>query len=456
MPTSLLSGRYRLPLFLLVIMDVAIAFGCAELSAWVRFGDHAAQYLNVMQLQALLVVVFSFLCEVYAPWRGRRISERMAKVAIAWALSFTALIAFMVMTKTTGQYSRIWLFTWVGLAIPVALAVRFALYRMLMRLRSRGRNTRHVLVIGDGRNFEAMRDYFSKDNGCGYRLQHIIEHNNNAQTLAELEQYLASNEAFDECWLCVPFNKNSILQPVMFSLRHSTANIRYMPGLQDLPLLNHTITKIGDFYSLDISCSPMDSINAIIKRVSDIVMGSLILLLIAPAMVCVAIAVKLSSPGPVFFKQFRQGASGQRVKVYKFRSMKVHQEGEGKVTQATKGDPRVTRVGAFIRRTSLDELPQFINVLQGRMSIVGPRPHALAHNEYYKDLVASYMKRHKVKPGITGLAQVRGFRGETDTLDKMQRRVECDLEYINNWSLWLDIKIIFQTTFKGFAGNTAY
>ena len=456
MPTSLLSGRYRLPLFLLVIMDVAIALGCAELSAWVRFGDHAAQYLNVMHLQALLMVVFSFLCEVYAPWRGRRISERMVKVAIAWALSFTALIAFMVMTKTTEQYSRIWLFTWVGLAIPMALAIRFALYRMLMQLRSRGRNIRHVLVIGDGRNFEAMRDYFSKDNGYGYRLRHIIEHENNEQALAELEQYLARNEAFDECWLCVPFSKNSILQPVIIALRHSTANIRYMPGMQDLPLLNHTITKIGDFYSLDISCSPMDSINAIIKRMSDIVIGSLILLLIAPAMVCVAIAVKLSSPGPVFFKQFRHGASGQQVKVYKFRSMKIHQEGEGKVTQATKGDPRVTRVGAFIRRTSLDELPQFINVLQGRMSIVGPRPHALAHNEHYKNLVESYMKRHKVKPGITGLAQVRGFRGETDTLDKMQRRVECDLEYINNWSLWLDIKIIFQTTFKGFAGNTAY
>lgn len=437
-------------------MDVAIALGCAELSAWVRFGDHAAQYLNVMHLQALLMVVFSFLCEVYAPWRGRRIGERLTKVAIAWALSFTALITFMVMTKTTEQYSRIWLFSWVGLAIPMALTIRFALYRVLMQLRSRGRNIRHVLVIGDGRNFEAMRDYFSKDNGYGYRLQHIIEHENNEQALAELEQYLARNEAFDECWLCVPFNKNSILQQLIIALRYSTANIRYMPGMQDLPLLNHNVTKIGDFYSLDISCSPMDSINAIIKRVSDIVIGSLILLLIAPAMVCVAIAVKLSSPGPVFFKQFRHGASGQQVKVYKFRSMKIHQEDEGKVTQATKGDPRVTRVGAFIRRTSLDELPQFINVLQGRMSIVGPRPHALAHNEHYKDLVESYMKRHKVKPGITGLAQVRGFRGETDTLDKMQRRVECDLEYINNWSLWLDIKIIFQTTFKGFVGNTAY
>ena len=215
------------------------------------------------------------------PGVGGRISERLTKVAIAWALSFTALIAFMVMTKTTERYSSIWLFTWIGLTIPMTLVIRFTLYRMLMQFRSRGRNTRHVLVIGDGRNFEAMREYFSKDNGYGYRLQHIIKHDNDDQALAELEQYLAMNEAFDECWLCMPFNKNSILQPVMFALRHSTANIRYMPGLQDLPLLNHTITKIGEFYSLDISCSPMDSTNAIIKRVSDIVIGSLILLLIS-------------------------------------------------------------------------------------------------------------------------------------------------------------------------------
>ncbi|WBA81525.1 undecaprenyl-phosphate glucose phosphotransferase [Endozoicomonas sp. GU-1] len=456
MPTSLLSGRSRLPLISLVIMDVAIAFGCAELSEYVRFGDHATHYLNLMYMQALLVVVFSFLCDVYAPWRGRRISERIAKVFIAWCLSFVALVAFLVMTKSTEQYSRVWLGIWIGTTIPMALVLRFALYQLLRVFRRRGRNTRHVLVIGDGRNFAAMRQYFSKDNGYGYRMQHIIKHDNNAQALAELEQYLAKDETFDECWLCIPFNKNSILQPVMFALRHSTANIRYMPGLQDLPLLNHTITKIGEFYSLDISCSPMDSINAIIKRVSDIVIGSLILLLISPVMIGVAIAVKLSSPGPVFFKQFRHGAAGQQVKVYKFRSMKVHQEGEGKVTQATKGDPRVTKVGAFIRRTSLDELPQFINVLQGRMSIVGPRPHALAHNEYYKDLVESYMKRHKVKPGITGLAQVRGFRGETDTLEKMERRVECDLEYINNWSLWLDIKIIIGTVFKGFMNPNAY
>ncbi|TXI28828.1 MAG: exopolysaccharide biosynthesis polyprenyl glycosylphosphotransferase, partial [Aquipseudomonas alcaligenes] len=163
-----------------------------------------------------------------------------------------------------------------------------------------------------------------------------------------------------------------------------------------------------------------------------------------------------TSPGPVVFKQYRTGINGKRFKVYKFRSMVVHQEHEGCVTQATKNDARVTAVGAFIRRTSLDELPQFFNVLQGRMSIVGPRPHALAHNEYYKDLVESYMQRHKVKPGITGWAQVNGYRGETDTLEKMQKRVEHDLWYIDNWSLGLDLKIILRTVFKGFLSSNAY
>ncbi|WP_067583033.1 undecaprenyl-phosphate glucose phosphotransferase [Endozoicomonas ascidiicola] len=456
MPTSLLSGRSRLPLFLLIVLDVLIAFGCAELAEYMRFGGHAVHYLNVMSVQALLVVIFSFVCDVYSPWRGRRLSERLLKVAGAWTLSFVALIAWMVMTKITGKYSRIWLGTWIITSIPLVVIVRFISYKLLMIFRRRGRNTRFVLVIGSGRNFDGVRKYFSKDNSYGFRLVHSIQHKNNAQALEELEAFLATGAVIDECWLCVPFHKQSALKPLMFAMRHSTANIRFMPGLQDLPLLNHNVTQIGNFVSLDISCSPMDGVNAIIKRLSDIVIGSLILILILPVMLVVAMAVKLSSPGPVFFKQLRNGAAGKQVEVYKFRSMKLHDESEDKVTQATRDDPRVTKVGAFIRRTSLDELPQFINVLQGRMSIVGPRPHALAHNEFYKDLVQSYMKRHKVKPGITGLAQVRGFRGETDTLEKMEQRVECDLEYLNTWSLWLDIKIIFWTMFKGFKDPNAY
>ena len=194
----------------------------------------------------------------------------------------------------------------------------------------------------------------------------------------------------------------------------------------------------------------------IAKRLEDVVIGGLIFLMILPLCALIALAIKLTSPGPVLFKQYRTGINGRNFKVYKFRSMVVHAESKGQVTQATKRDARVTRIGAFLRRTSLDELPQFFNVLQGRMSIVGPRPHALAHNEYYKDLVESYMQRHKVKPGITGWAQVNGLRGETDTVEKMQARVEHDLWYIDNWSLWLDLKIILLTVFKGFMNPNAY
>lgn len=192
-----------------------------------------------------------------------------------------------------------------------------------------------------------------------------------------------------------------------------------------------------------------------IKRFEDIVLSTFIMFLISPILIAVAIGVKLSSPGPILFKQKRYGMNGKEIKVYKYRSMTTLDDGEI-VNQATKNDPRVTPFGAFIRKTSLDELPQFFNVWQGKMSIVGPRPHAVAHNEEYRKLVPKYMQRHIVKPGITGWAQINGWRGETDKLEKMEKRIEFDLHYINNWTLWLDIKIIFLTIIKGFINKNAY
>jgi putative colanic acid biosysnthesis UDP-glucose lipid carrier transferase len=190
--------------------------------------------------------------------------------------------------------------------------------------------------------------------------------------------------------------------------------------------------------------TPFTGTNMLVKRLSDIVLSSLILILISPVLLAIAIGVKLSSPGPAIFKQRRNGLDGEEIIVYKFRSMRAMDNGPV-VKQATKGDPRITPFGAFLRRTSLDELPQFFNVLQGRMSIVGPRPHAVAHNELYRQLIKAYMVRHKVKPGITGWAQVNGQRGETDTVDKMQSRVEYDLEYLRNWSIGFDLQIIART-----------
>jgi putative colanic acid biosynthesis UDP-glucose lipid carrier transferase len=246
------------------------------------------------------------------------------------------------------------------------------------------------------------------------------------------------------------------VRAIFYALRHHTVEVRFIPEFRDMQLLNHRTSEVARHCAFDLSVTPMKGMAHFVKRVEDIVLGAVLSVLILPVCLVIALCIKFTSPGPVLFKQYRTGANGRSFKVYKFRSMKVHQEQDGKVTQATKGDSRLTPIGAFLRRTSLDELPQFYNVLQGRMSIVGPRPHALAHNEYYKELVESYMKRHKVKPGITGWAQVNGLRGETDTLEKMEKRVEHDLWYIDNWSLWLDLRIILLTVFKGFINKNAY
>lgn len=238
-------------------------------------------------------------------------------------------------------------------------------------------------------------------------------------------------------------------------LSDTTVDTFIVPDLYSYSTHTTEVRMIGNMQAVSILSSPFDDGGAIIKRAEDLIFGTIITLLISPLMLIIAIGIKLTSRGPVIFKQDRYGLSGQKITVYKFRSMRV-MENADVVTQATKQDPRVTRFGSFLRRKSLDELPQFINVLQGRMSIVGPRPHAIAHNEEYRKIVDNYMIRYKVKPGITGLAQVSGYRGEVDTLDKMEKRVQYDIEYIQNWSLWLDIKIILKTMTKGFSGENAY
>jgi len=227
-------------------------------------------------------------------------------------------------------------------------------------------------------------------------------------------------------------------------LRDTTASIYFIPDIFVFDLIQARVDSIGDLPVVAVCESPFYGFNALVKRVSDFGLAALILAAISPLMAAIALGVKLSSSGPVLFKQRRYGLDGKRILLYKFRSMTVAEDGDV-VSQATRNDQRVIRFGAFLRRTSLDELPQFINVLQGRMSIVGPRPHAVAHNEMYRKLIRGYMIRHKVKPGITGLAQVNGLRGETDTVDKMKARIDYDLAYLRNWSLALDVRIILKT-----------
>ena len=245
------------------------------------------------------------------------------------------------------------------------------------------------------------------------------------------------------------------LQSLQYLLRNALVDIRWIPDTMSMQILSHKMIHFLGLTAVELNQPLSGGVHGIAKDLFDRLFALTALVLLAPLFIVLAILIKLSSPGPVFFKQPRLGLNGKPFNVYKFRSMKPHVE-HGTVTQATQDDPRITKIGRFIRRTSLDELPQFINVLRGEMSVVGPRPHALQHNEMYKDKLEMYMLRHRVKPGITGWAQIHGYRGETDTVDKMAKRVEFDLHYIQNWTLWMDIKIIVWTAFKGWTGSNAY
>lgn len=273
-------------------------------------------------------------------------------------------------------------------------------------------------------------------------------------TTAQLSQF-CRDEYIDLIYLSLPMTTQDRILKILDELRDTTASIYFVPDLFVTDLIQGNISQVANMPVVSVCETPFTGVNGLIKRLSDIVLSSLILILIFPVLIAVAIAVKFSSPGPIIFKQRRYGLNGEEITVYKFRSMTVCENGSD-VKQAERNDARVTSIGAFIRKTSLDELPQFINVVQGRMSIVGPRPHAVAHNELYRKQIKGYMIRHKVKPGITGWAQVNGLRGETATLDKMQARIEYDLDYLRNWSVTLDIKIILMTAIMMFRNPEAY
>jgi putative colanic acid biosynthesis UDP-glucose lipid carrier transferase len=280
---------------------------------------------------------------------------------------------------------------------------------------------------------------------------------NSTYSLGSIDDLIqkARTGAVDSVYIALPLQNEQLIEELVNQFADTTVSVYVVPDLFISELMHSRWVNFGGIPLVSVYETPFYGLYGWAKQVEDFILGCLILPLISPLMIAIAVAIKVTSPGPVLFKQRRYGLNGAVVEVWKFRSMTVCEDGEN-IPQAKKNDARVTALGAFLRRTSLDELPQFINVLQGTMSVVGPRPHALVHNEEYRKLIKGYMLRHKVKPGITGWAQVNGWRGETDTLDKMQKRVEYDLEYIQNWSLWLDLKIITLTVFHGFTGKNAY
>lgn len=457
--SSGITERYPAQFIVPVLDALALLVG-AVLAYGLRFGhfEMRDRYWLAVVIMALLITFINSSIGAYERWRITRISTLLARQFLVWLAVATLITSVVYLTQSADRYSRMW----VGMALLISFGlsamVRVGIQLLLRKARLQGRSLRSVFMVGPGQNIShvgrGMRDAPEE----GYRIagvQRLSSAKLEDDELENLSRRVATSGA-QEVWICVPLEMGSAVRSIFYALRHHTAEVRFIPEFRDMQLLNHRMSEVAGQFAFDLSVTPMNGFALLVKRLEDIVLGSLISVMVLPVCGVIALAIRFTSPGPILFKQYRTGVNGKHFKVYKFRSMKVHQEQCGQVTQACKGDNRLTKVGAFLRRTSLDELPQFFNVLQGRMSIVGPRPHALAHNEHYKELVESYMKRHKVKPGITGWAQVNGLRGETDTLEKMDRRVEFDLWYIDNWSLWLDLRIILLTIVKGFINKNAY
>jgi putative colanic acid biosynthesis UDP-glucose lipid carrier transferase len=406
----------------------------------------------------LLLAIFNGL-GIYRSWRGSNLANLFGRVLLGWAAVVVTLLVLLFMLKLSDTYSRLWLSTWVLLAGSFLLAGRFALYGLLRWFRLRGKNHKRVVMVGQSEVARELLRRVRSSGWTGFDVVAVFDDQASSNgtfdgiplhhELVGLDGYLREHDVA-EVWITLPLRDEARVRDVLHLLRHSTVNIRYVPDIFAFRLINHGVSEVAGMPMLDLSTTPMTGMNRLVKAVEDRLISLLILTLISPVMITLAIGVKLTSPGPVFYRQERVGWNGKPFMMLKFRSMPVDTEKNG-VQWGNAQAKTNTWFGAFIRRTSLDELPQFLNVLKGDMSIVGPRPERTIFVEQFKDEIPDYMKKHLVKAGITGWAQVNGWRGDTD----LAKRIEYDLYYIEHWSLWFDLKIIFLTIFKGFVNQNA-
>lgn len=413
---------------------------------------------------ALCLLIFALTF----PGRNR-FTDRPLNAAVDITTSWLSLLLIMLLCGYATRSLHLFepkVLAWWALLTPVLLWCAVFAGRKLLRWEAaQPHNRRRAVIIGAGAlgarvaqalvargsSWQQVLGHF--DDRSGERM-HAAAAPQRLGMLADAAPYIRA-QGVHAVYITLPLGSQPRIVELLEQLQGTTASIYFVPDVFGISIIQGRLQDVNGVPVVGICETPFTGTNAMAKRISDVVLASLILLLISPLLALIAIGVKLSSPGPVIFKQRRNGLAGEEMTVWKFRSMTTQDDG-AVVPQARRGDPRITRFGAFIRRTSLDELPQFFNVLQGQMSIVGPRPHAVAHNEEYRRLIKAYMVRHKVKPGITGWAQINGHRGETDTLDKMQARVEYDLAYLRNWSLGLDLQIIARTVKLVFFDRKAY
>jgi putative colanic acid biosynthesis UDP-glucose lipid carrier transferase len=449
---KLTQGPLTLAVLVRMLLEPAVAIGTLAACAWWFRVPFDGAYV------ILALLLFSLTFPGHAP-RGSSAGAIARDVLTGWVLIVGLLLMLGWATRTIGSFDERVLVAWIAFTPPALFMSHMLAPVVLPRLLAAEGLKRKAVIAGAGSLGRKLAEKISATPYLGVEVAGYFDDRNPERlsdvpadkllgTVDRMVDYVKTHRV-DLIYLALPMSSQPRITRLLDELCDTTASVYFAPDIFLFDLIQARMDTIGGMPVLAVCETPFYGVNGIVKRVSDIILSSLILVLISPVLAAVALGVKLSSPGPVVFKQRRYGLDGKEILVYKFRSMRVTDDGPV-VKQATKDDPRITRFGAFIRKTSLDELPQFINVLQGRMSIVGPRPHAVAHNEMYRKLIKSYMIRHKVRPGITGWAQVNGLRGETETVDKMKARIEYDLDYLRHWSLRLDLAIIWKTIFVVF------
>ena len=433
--------------------------------AW-TYGENLTLPYHLLMLVTLLLSVLLFRGSgAWEPFARRNALATTASVSVTWLVLFAILLMIGYATKTSELYSRSVMLTWFVVTPPAIVLGKLLAYRMFLPLARSVERGRRVVIAGASELGKTLAMRIEGDPSMDMQLVGFFD-DRSADRLGELPDgrllggltklpdYVRENQV-DVIFIALPIRNVQRVSELLDELFDTTVSIYFLPDIFVFDLIQSRSTDIGGLPAIALCETPFYGPSGVVKRVSDIVISAALLVLLSPLLLLLALAIKLTSPGSVIFKQRRYGLDGEEITVYKFRSMRVSEDGE-KVTQASRDDPRITSIGRILRRFSLDELPQLFNVLQGRMSIVGPRPHAVAHNEEYRSLIKGYMLRHKVRPGITGLAQINGYRGETKDLEDMRKRVDYDLDYLRHWSLGLDLSIILKTLLVVFNHENAY